>query len=265
MCIISGQVHYVANTRIFAYPYNDRQMTIYQNQVGTGKQALMFLPVPYPQSIRFEEAVMKTPDFFGLCERSFNILETVSMTRTLSASRSFQEPKTYLEVRDVGPYAVSIANTVEDIQRLDPSVFQLEEDLVSLLHGNYSSPFGFLCCILRPGEQKYEPLAYSHKRLHSNKLFIPTRHYHTHPSSVRDWFSTLAQGEKWSHDIYTMLTDPYESHTERNWQPRVPNDLDTSRFPSSSTDNMKLKHTPLHKWSKHGPYKNIDLEFLIPN
>jgi hypothetical protein len=238
-------------------------MTVYQNQVSTGKPALMILPVPYSESIRFEEAVMKTPDFFGHCERSFNILETVSMTRSLSANSS--SPKTYLEVRNVGPYAVSVATCVEDIQRLDPSVFQLEEDLVSLLHGNYSSPFGFLCCVLRRGEQKYEPLAYSHRRLLSNKLFIPTRHYHTHPSSIHGWFSSLAKGENWSHDIYTMLTDPYETHTDSKVQPRVPNDLATDRFPSSDTENRSLRMVPLRKWSKHGPYKNIDLEFQIEN
>jgi hypothetical protein len=255
MCIISGQVHYVANTRIFAYPYNDRQMTVYQNQVGTGKQALMILPVPYPQSIRFEEAVMKTPDFFGLCERSFTIEHTLSVTRSLSAEG---QAKQYLEVRNIGPYAVSVANTLEDIQRLDPSVFQLEEELTFLLQGQYPSPFGFLCCVLRRGEQKYEPLAYSHKRLFPDRLFLPTLHYHTHPGD-------FGHTEEWSHDIYTLLTSPYEAHTDSKARPKIPNHLDTDRFPPSGTDNRSLRMVPLRKWSKHGPYKNVDLEFLIEN
>jgi hypothetical protein len=79
---------------------------------------------------------------------------------------------------NVGKVKAFRGKQIEDLKRLDESVFELSDGLRNMLEKNYSNPiFGFIICKLAEGNENYHPFAYSHD-ITGGKVFIPTRHYH---------------------------------------------------------------------------------------
>jgi hypothetical protein len=176
--MISKEIKNVSGTKLFCgvNRENTRQITIYANTVDNiSKNNAMVLPVPFPNSVIFHN-LENYKDFFSECERCFynvnNSLE-YSITNNIADSN-----KNTLDVYNVGSYKVSLACSLQDLQHVDTSVFELSNGLKKILNKHYSNPiFGFIICKLVDGNEKYHPFAYSHN-IANEKIFIPTRHFH---------------------------------------------------------------------------------------
>ena len=254
MCIILGEVHRVAQTKLFVLPNNDktRQLTFYSNAVDSPKENLMVLPVPAKDG----PIELHTIAYKGLFQ---NLRESVSkimpprpsfLTRSLTASASLA-PEDKLEVILHGSYAVSIAPKLEDLRRLDSSVFEVSEDLIQFFAKHYSREFSYICCVLRKGYKGYEPLCYSHPLHSSGKLFVPTLHYHKHHGKVN---TTTAD---WDHQIYSVGT---EEKANLGYVSNYENSVDWTRFPP---DYQKLKVSSVRCAEIHGFRQNTDISFAL--
>ena len=214
MCIIPGPITSVNQTKLFVLPNRNRtrQMTFYMNSVDSPDENMMILPVPNIETLDLH--TVKYKGLFRDLRSSVGKIPTRSydfgLTRSLSASASFQET---LPVFEHGSYLVSVAPTLEDLSRLNTSVFELPPDIFTFFAKHYTREFGYLCCKLKEGKADYEPICYSH-RLHSNgKLFVPTLHYHNHGGHAN------TQSADWDHMIYSVGTTKhanydYYSHNE---------------------------------------------------
>ena len=242
MCIIAGAVQHVKGTKLFGMPAGDRQLTVYSNEVASLAENLMILPVPYPETVKFEK-VYKS--IFRDLRSSLRWMTNepsnyeIGLTRSASASR--------LPVLNVGSYRVSIVPSVADFSRIDTSVFSLPEELEEMLKREYSGVFGFLCCRLKAGVQSYEPLAYSHRRWVPDMLFFPTKHYHGHVEEVT---------ADWDHEVYTVRT-MVDAHRCNGW-PAPLNRL--QRLPKGFEVDCRES---VHCWEKRGDWDNIDLVMRI--
>ncbi len=177
MCIISERVKAVAKTKILIAPdvSGTRQLTVYSNAVDNiSPNNAMILPVPNPKTIKFHD-LSKYKNIFNDCNKSF----FEQMTRG-SLFLGHKSKSSNLYVFDVGSYKVSLAMGIEDLTRVDKTVFSLSDGCYKMMIQEYSDPvFGFVICKLKTGREEYHPLGYSHE-IHKNKLFIPTKHYHAH-------------------------------------------------------------------------------------
>ena len=102
-----------------------------------------------------------------------------------------------LAVERVGSYNISVAYSIDDLRRIDESVFSVAPNVDTLLAKHYGKGFGFIICAFADNTEKH-PLAYVHDVAPDGKLFVPTRHHH--------------HGDKeeatahWDHEIYSYGT-----------------------------------------------------------
>lgn len=252
MCIISGPIRSVKNTKLFVLPNKDktRQMTFYLNSVDSHDENMMILPVPNIDSLQLHTIKYKSlfknlaDSVYKIPTRSWNLEMN---TLRSAASASFET----LEVFSHGSYLVSIAPTLQDLFRLDNTIFDFTPELHDFFAKHYTSEFGYLCCKLKEGKQDYEPICYSHA-LHSNKkLFVPTLHYHNHHGRVD------TEHADWDHLIYSAGTTKdanlaYMSNSENkiNWK-KLPEDY---RYEAA---------TPIRCAELEGHQPNRDIAFVI--
>jgi hypothetical protein len=254
MCILLGEVHRVSKTKLFVLPNKNktRQMTFYSNSVDTPKQNMMILPVPNSaNSIQLHTIKYKT--MFQDLKKSVKSLyererEHNYMSRSLSASAG---PRETLEVITHGSYLVSIAPHLEDLLRLNSSVFEFTPELFHFFANHYNHEFSFLCCVLKEGSKGYEPLCYSHPLHSSGKLFVPTLHYHVHGSKAE------TEEADWDHMIYSVNS---EEKANRGYTSNYYNDVIWSHFPE---EYQKLNVTSVRCAEIQGHQKNRDLAFSI--
>lgn len=183
MCIISNPIESVSATKILIAPnYKlNRQLTVYSNNVNnTSNNNAMILPVPNPQTIKLHDLSNYT-QLFDDCNACF--INNTNFGRGNYSTNSTNSFSLKLPIFNVGSYQASIALSLEDIKRVDSSVFTLSDGCYELLLKEYSNPiFGFIICKLENSQKKYHPFAYSND-IYNNKLFIPTKHYHGHTPS----------------------------------------------------------------------------------
>jgi hypothetical protein len=258
MCIILGEVYNVSKTKLFVLPNKDksRQMTFYSNVVGTPQQNMMILPVPcgssHPQNDgQIELHQIHYKGMFDDLKRSVKSIyrESASMytSRGLSLSASVQRDT--LEVFDHGSYLVSIAPQIEDLLRLDTTLFEFTPELFEFFAKHYTREFSYICCVLKPGTKDYEPLCYSHPIHSSNKLFVPTLHYHTHGGEVH------TEHADWDHLIYSVNT---EEKANRGYTSNYSNNVNWSKFPP---EFRKLPVSSVRCAEIKGNYPNKDISF----
>lgn len=261
MCIISGPVTSVNSTKILALPSRSgkRQLTVYRNAVITPDSNAMCLPVPNPNSVKFETV---PKEIFSQCAKSFEY----SRGLTLSATKgSFSANGGALLVQSHGSYEVVLVPSMNDLERVPSHFTVLSSEVKAFLKTSYPTNFGVLLCKLKKGSADYEPFAYSHNIQANTQLFFPTKHYHVQdpsyngvrhnkePSWARDFFSSLQDNgqmmellggvmpqqvntqyaDDWDHEIYSGQTPTYchESSAKRvrdtneiNWS-KMPNDF----------------------------------------
>jgi hypothetical protein len=255
MCIISGPVNSVKGTKIFVMPSKEgRQLVVYKNEVESPAENLMILPVPHPESVQFETALMKRyKDLFSDLRSS---LHWFSPERSVEsggwATRSASDT---ISVLSVGSYRASVVFSVHELNRLNKSIFKIPKDLEQMLWDEYGR-FGFVCAVLKEGVQDYEPLAYSHKRFDQELMFVPTKHYHTHDHSHPP-FTQKGEAD-WAHTVYSLRTVREANHCDGF--PSERNRIDFTKMPK---EFQRSQGEPVHCWMKSGVWENKDLEFRI--
>lgn len=190
MCMISNEIETVSNTNILVAPNhnNTRQLTVYSNYVSNLSESnAMVLPVPLPQTLQFIDLSNYTNLFEDCAKCFYNASRGYNLSNSID-TYSLKNDKP-LKVFNVGSYKVSVAMNLEQIGKVDKSVFKLSTGLEQVLKTFYYQPYwGFVICKLNAGPESYHPLAYSHQIIDS-KIYIPTRHYHQEVKweDINDW------------------------------------------------------------------------------
>lgn len=198
MCILAQPLESVSNTAIYAGTNTDqtRQCVVYQMAVELRGPNAMILPVPAPaDSIQLID-MTEYPLFFDDLRDIFRE-RTRGFTKSLPAAATLD----YLEVMDVGSYKVSVASTIEDLNRINPNVFTVSPAVDKLLRFFYSSGYSFVVAQLTESGD-YHPLAYSHD-IGPEGLFIPTRHQHG-KGGARE----MRIADDWDHQVYHHPAGP---------------------------------------------------------
>lgn len=173
MCIIVSPAA-VSDTKILVCPLKDnRQLTVYENKVSCAGSNAMILPVPYNGQSDIE--LLATSDKYPNLWNDLNDL----FPKIPPGGLSFGSPASAwtLPVQQVGGYKCSVAYSVEDVARVNASVFQLPGNISTILRTHYSSGFAFLVCVFENTVQAH-PIAYVHTRAPNGAMFIPSRHAH---------------------------------------------------------------------------------------
>jgi len=278
MCIINRSVEKVANTALFAaklFPLNvdgnlvPQQLTIYSNEVATKTDNQMILPFPLVDGIP-EDLQVTLYDISSISkERFLEALNKMFQKKVFEGAKGFN-PRGMLSkalpVFEVGSYLVTKCFSIDDLSRVDESVFVLSSGVKTLLEANYSAGFGFLVCKLKQtaaseSSFQYEPFAYSHclSEASANCLFLPTKHFHpvdpTKPSEPH---------ADWDHNIYILN---YESglpgsHPEWIWSGKdsIPSLLQTLQDLTGEFEPCQCYHKCTMKGSH---YPNEDLRVTV--
>lgn len=213
----------------------------------------MILPVPTGGEDTIELHTISYASLFTDLKNSVESLNRPelyanSFSRSLSASFS---PRDTLEIFDHGSYRVSIAPQLEDLLRLDMSVFNLTPELYHFFGRHYNREFSFLCCILKSGLHSYEPLCYSHPMHSSGRLFVPTLHYHVHDGHVD------TEDADWDHLIYSTNTS---EKANLGFTSNYYNKVNWKRLPP---DYKKLDVTSVRCAKITGQRRNTDMSFEL--
>ncbi len=225
---------------------------------------MMILPVPNPASVQFEDGTMHYKTLFKDAAESFFVVGS----QPQFATRGVSKEKETLPILAVGSYQASIAHTVEDLESLDATVFNITPELIEMLKKTYENrEIGFICCVLKPGANIYEPIAYTHELGPSEFLFVPTKHYHMEvgPSSLyhgpmNALRATAEYADDWDHEIYSVATNPSLAHSvgDQIFLPNLPNRINWGQFPPEYQYGPGAR---LCRWAKKGRFDNVDLEF----
>lgn len=224
MCIISGKIEKVSNTEILAANIgHNKQLTIYSNDVKTSLPVAMILP--YPKSKTPIQVIQTNP----LDNQIFRDLNACFPSgwgvKTLGVSygRSKSAATDYLPVLRSGSYQYSLANTTQDLNRVNPNVFRISGQLQTLLQKYENSHFAFIVCII-DSNVNYSPFAYITGMVNS-QIFVPTKHYHEHGTSsygldanlLSNVYKSTSQligtrttedySNDWDHSIFLLNTD----------------------------------------------------------
>lgn len=251
MCIIIDRINSVSNTQLFCGLNQDKtkQLTIYGNDVDSVGLNAMVLPVPNPDSIEFHD-LTDYEDFFIDCNRCFYNPNRTFSKNNINYSCNYNNN---LRVFHVGSYQVSVAYGIRDIDRINTGVFNISNNLKSMLSRFYSaSHFGFIICTLKQGNHKYHPLAYSHN-VYKNKPFLPSMHYHVSGGNNSGYHSVA---DDWDHDIYLYNMKPSDKIKTMNsckkvWDNQTP-------FKDKLEFNLG-NCTEFHKITIEGSHPNIDV------
>jgi hypothetical protein len=154
----------------------------------------MILPFPLLKGVEGkktdDEEELQFYDISQLGSKLFTALNSCFSLR--DPPRAARSLRSIVPVYEVGSYLASKCYSLEDLKRIDSSVFTLAADVEELLRSTYPSGFGFVVCRLKPNlvGEEYEPFAYSHY-IDGNELFVPTKHFHKHEESHKKPALTL--------------------------------------------------------------------------
>ena len=173
MCIFTGEIKSVGDTRIFARQDANRQAVVYDMYLSTEFATAMVLPIPVAslsndEKIEFID-LSTYPDFFDDIENLFPQWMSASIEGGDSRGSDL------IEVHEVGIYDASFVPTLNDFKRLD-SRFRLNSDFFEQVP-EYSN-YGFIVFKLKPGESQVHPMAFWFPKSEDRNLFFPTKHMH---------------------------------------------------------------------------------------
>lgn len=250
MCIVPFPVNSIESTNIFVLPSEDkkRQMTFYKNHVDSIHENIMILPFPGAKSLQLHKVRYKAmfndlrSSVWKIPEQRYEIMEMSSPLRAASAAS--------LPVISHGSYLLSIAETLEDLHRINPTVFDLPEGIFDFFRKHYNSQFGYLVCKLKEGKSEYEPLCYSHEAI-PTKLFVPTLHYHNHNGRIN------TEKADWDHLIYSLGTSEQANMEYKSYKT---NKVDWRKFPEGYQHDI---HKMVRCASISGFLPNKDIAFEL--
>jgi hypothetical protein len=265
MCILNRPVKEVLQTSIFCAKSGSRQLTIYSNKVATTVENAMILPFPLRHKDPTDEEELEFYDISSLGETLFRALNAVfidtSPPRQMkSKSRSRAAAPQTLAVHEVGSYLASKCYSIDDLKRIDASVFTLASDVETLLRSEYPTGFGFVVCKLKQSlaGEKYEPFAYSHYLPEGREetLFIPTKHFHKHVSTIAQVAEAKAD---WDHNIfiynYQTGLPSFINEDKWEWNKSLPMELNDLQRLTVSFETANS----FQKISLKGDHPNRDL------
>lgn len=240
MCIISDMVDTVSSTKILAIPSKNgkRQLTVYSNKVLSPESNVMCIPVPNPNSVRFENV---PSDIFSKCAQSFKLQKSCMDYFSNFCNSS---------------YNAVIVRSMNEIN--NQNGFIISENIIEFLKKTYPN-YGVILCKLKKGKHKYKPLAYSHNI--DDKLFLPTKQYY---KSIKEEWSvdyiklktTTQASNGWDHTIYSVGTPRWCHESAKIIQN---NKINWSKMPE---DYYLDYYVILNCYEKNGYYPNIDI--LMP-
>jgi len=251
MCIFSGPVFNVSETKIFARKDGNKQFIVYQMMVSAKQELSMILPIPTPQNTSEEDLeffdLASYPEFFEhmqLCEEP----PSKGLGRSFSYSDSLNDS---LNVINVGEYDVSFVPSREDFSRLD-SRFILDDSVWGKLP-QYKS-WSFVVFKINPlRAKKFHPFAFSFPTKLTDMVYIPTTHVHDGKVHEREDFDhrIYAQGCRQSAVEYSPVdyvrTSYYKTGEHMNLE---------------KTQGIVLDDTLVYS-SIHGSHDNRDVFFNI--
>jgi hypothetical protein len=236
MCVISGDVEDVSNTNIFcAFLSQNKQITVYSNRIKTiDKPSPSAMIIPVPNKVSKVIDMTKYPNFF---EKLNKACTPVTKGRGKGGYFSFTNSAP-LQVQRCGSYRYTIVPNIEQFKNVQNNVFDVDLSCLDYMKKYYSKDFEFLVCILDK-DAEYSPFAYVHDvKVGQKRLFVPTRHYHTHPdfttSSTKfdenngehaifdNKTEIIKGGIDWDHSIYTIDN----SYTVEKWNDHGKNTYD---------------------------------------
>jgi hypothetical protein len=253
MCLFANEVADVKNTQICVLPNgSDRQITVYSCDItkGSQKSNALILPVPNPDN---DESKIKLydlserPDFFDKLNS-----RVISKGRSLHSNSSYAAPDSFVAVQQIGSYEVSVAETLEDLKRIDPKLLEIEPALLKLLQEKYCDPTSSRCdwsfvVAKFDHQQKFHPFAYSHP-LQKTGWFIPTSHFHS---------KTYNDYEKFDHDIYVANALADGGMLAKDWKQAL-FDLCDGLMPVRVQDLYRFNVFELK-----GTFRNTDLQLPV--
>lgn len=207
MCIFAGPVQKVENTRIAVFINRHRCFTAYQMAVElAGQGNAMILPVPTGGTIQLVD-MSRAPTFFDDLNNLWPVPQSRGMTRSLAAPAG-----RFLDVHKVGSYEVSIAEDIDDIKYIDPSVFTLSKSTeATLWHSYKGGGYSFVVAKLSQGGEMH-PLGYIYDRANTFETFIPTKHAHGDEKGL-SVMQAIQHEPDWDHTVYlqgpcSFVVDP---------------------------------------------------------
>lgn len=174
MCMFSGKVEFVADTRIFGRVENDRQYLVYQMEFTALTELAMILPLPTRTSAEDQVEFVSLAGygrFFREMDRCFASRWEGSLSMPMSMERT--DP--VLPVHRVGSFEASYVPHHRDFSRLDPR-FRFSDDAWTNL--SQYEDFGFAVFKLRAGKSRVHPMALSFLTRAPQRLYFPTTHLH---------------------------------------------------------------------------------------
>jgi hypothetical protein len=217
------------------------------------------------------------PDIFDDINKPFNRYRFE--WACMSSNQIVQEK---LVVQQVGSYKVSIAQSLDDLDRLQFETFNLSSHIKKLLQKEYPANFGYVVAII-DADKSFHPIAYTHD-LWNNELFVPTLHHHEHKEDIlraraasmaklgipltEEYMAALATPVSvneidWSHSIFVYnnqeLPDILSNNPHGVFSESV-SDLPKTRLPCLNSDELLC----LTKVSINSGFtKNCDLLFSL--
>ena len=189
MCIFSGPVERVANTRIFARrAENGRQVLVYQMQYESRRPVAMILPIPVAAANRRDFAagdaplvqfvsLKNYPNFFADMNRAFPVPRRPNEDRARAVAASAAPAGSILRVESIGDFVASFVPTVSDFRRLDKRFVLPPQtwNKIPLYHD-----YGFAVFQLKAAQTGggVHPMAFSFASRYPDRLFFPTVHIH---------------------------------------------------------------------------------------
>ena len=176
MCMFSGEVKVVADTKIFARSStHGHQFLVYSMALDSPTEVAMILPLPTPPNpgetaVRFLN-LEKYADYFDDMEKGFPQL----WWGTFSLGDAPWCALGALEVHQVGNYEASFVPSENDFHRLDAR-FRLPAGAWAQLPLYHD--YGFAVFKLKAGAQTVHPMAFDFPRRNPSRLFFPTVHIH---------------------------------------------------------------------------------------
>jgi hypothetical protein len=208
MCIVAAKYSAVtSNTSIVAIPVilanGERKcIMIFVNKVQKSsdcRNITMILPFPRTRNFQmFDTSGKDWNDFI-------NRLNSSMFTRSCRSGGRVEK----FEVNRIGNYIVSVAETIDDLERINEEQLPIHHDMKKMMRDNYSAPgvFSFLVCRIADDVQTIEssPIAYMTDMYTGGggDIFVPTKHCESRDGQT----PTIAH---FDHSIFLMGTTKYE-------------------------------------------------------
>lgn len=264
MCLISRKVENVNNTKIFCGvdKNQSKQITVYANTVNNvSDNNAMVLPVPFPETVKFHD-LSNYKNFFNDCADCFYLPKTKGVSRALMLngnSDTYSFNMDSLKVIDVGSYKVSLAESLNDLHRVNKNVFDLSEGLADILKKNYSnSNFGFIICKLAKGNESYHPFAYSHN-IFNSKIFIPTKHYHDDSNNQNEYQGMFADAYSWANKSNDFMKKTNDDSYADDWG----HDIYLYNIDINSNQEVKKMNKSRYLWEGSNKIQFSKLGFAL--